>query len=198
MCLAVYGPDISASPSSFRDAPLGAGPESITTIVRMDSGLALRAPRNDECEKSEHHALMLEQPALALQTAAIFDPRAVGADQAMAGHHDADRVAAVGVADRAHGPGDIQFRGQRAVAHGGAGWNLWQRGPDLVLERRAGHAPLDRLEAIEIALEISCQRRFEIPRRRRVLQHHCAILQPQQVSHAWLVFLPIQRAKHAI
>ncbi|MGY3448498.1 hypothetical protein ACVILH_000840 [Bradyrhizobium sp. USDA 4353] len=24
-----------------------AGPESITTIVRMDSGLALRAPRND-------------------------------------------------------------------------------------------------------------------------------------------------------
>ncbi len=30
------------------DAPLGAGPESITTIGSMDSGLALRAPRNDE------------------------------------------------------------------------------------------------------------------------------------------------------
>jgi hypothetical protein len=28
--------------------PLGAGPESITTIVSMDSGFALRAPRNDE------------------------------------------------------------------------------------------------------------------------------------------------------
>src|SRR5216684_580377 len=37
-----------ASPASFRDAPLGAGPESILTIVVMDSGLALRAPRNDE------------------------------------------------------------------------------------------------------------------------------------------------------
>src|ERR1700676_2532113 len=35
------------SPPSFRDAPLGAGPESILTIVVMDSGLALRAPRND-------------------------------------------------------------------------------------------------------------------------------------------------------
>jgi hypothetical protein len=35
-------------PSSFRDAPLGAGPESILTIVVMDSGLALRAPRNDD------------------------------------------------------------------------------------------------------------------------------------------------------
>ena len=33
---------------SFRDAPLGAGPESITTIGSMDSGLAPRgAPRND-------------------------------------------------------------------------------------------------------------------------------------------------------
>src|SRR5262245_9308889 len=33
---------------SFRDAPLGAGPESITTIVSMDSGLAACAsPRND-------------------------------------------------------------------------------------------------------------------------------------------------------
>src|ERR1700704_3225044 len=33
---------------SFRDAPLGAGPESITTTGSMDSGLALRAPRNDD------------------------------------------------------------------------------------------------------------------------------------------------------
>jgi len=33
---------------SFRDAPLSAGPESITTSGSMDSGLSLRAPRNDE------------------------------------------------------------------------------------------------------------------------------------------------------
>jgi hypothetical protein len=33
---------------SFRGAPLGASPESILTIVVMDSGFALRAPRNDE------------------------------------------------------------------------------------------------------------------------------------------------------
>ena len=35
------------TPASFRDAPLGAGPESILPVVVMDSGLALRAPRND-------------------------------------------------------------------------------------------------------------------------------------------------------
>jgi len=29
------------------DVPLGAGPESILPVVVMDSGLALRAPRND-------------------------------------------------------------------------------------------------------------------------------------------------------
>jgi hypothetical protein len=41
--------------SSFQDAPQGADPESITTIVNMDSlmrncasKLALRAPRNDD------------------------------------------------------------------------------------------------------------------------------------------------------
>jgi hypothetical protein len=39
---------------SFRDAPLGAGPESILTIVVMDSGLALRAPRNDDPEGVRH------------------------------------------------------------------------------------------------------------------------------------------------
>jgi GDP-L-fucose synthase len=33
--------------SSFRDAPLGAGPESILPAGVMDSGLTLRAPRND-------------------------------------------------------------------------------------------------------------------------------------------------------
>ena len=39
---------LKLSPPSFRDAPEGAGPESILTIVVMDSGLALCAPRNDE------------------------------------------------------------------------------------------------------------------------------------------------------
>src|SRR5712692_8412386 len=43
--------------SSFRDAPLGAGPESILPVVVMDSGLALRAPRNDNLGRSTRRAL---------------------------------------------------------------------------------------------------------------------------------------------
>src|SRR5258708_8033970 len=46
-----FGPYRSSSFSDVQlhivDAPLGAGPESILTIAVMDSGLALRAPRND-------------------------------------------------------------------------------------------------------------------------------------------------------
>src|SRR5450755_2596449 len=38
----------STPPSSFGDAPLGAGPESIIPAGAMDSGFVLRTPRNDE------------------------------------------------------------------------------------------------------------------------------------------------------
>ena len=48
---------------SFRDAPKGAGPESITTIVSMDSGLdAGASPRNDGGERCMH-AMEVEEIA---------------------------------------------------------------------------------------------------------------------------------------
>jgi hypothetical protein len=45
-----FGPSRNDSVSlpSFRDAPLGAGPESITTTGRMDSGQPLHGLRNDD------------------------------------------------------------------------------------------------------------------------------------------------------
>jgi hypothetical protein len=40
-----FNVDVAITPSSFRDAPLGAGPESILPMVVMDSGLvASRRP----------------------------------------------------------------------------------------------------------------------------------------------------------
>jgi hypothetical protein len=51
---------------SFRDAPSvgncrpeATGPESILPVVAMDSGLALRAPRNDGGNCVEHHLTRL-------------------------------------------------------------------------------------------------------------------------------------------
>ena len=58
--------------------------------------------------KPEHHALMRQQPALALEAAAIFDQRTAGADQAMTGQDDAERIGAIGMADRAHRPWRIR------------------------------------------------------------------------------------------
>ena len=40
----------------------------------------------------QHHAFVLQQPALALQSAAVLDQRTIGADQAMAGQDDAERI----------------------------------------------------------------------------------------------------------
>jgi hypothetical protein len=48
MMHAIFSPSFPDAPiGASEDAPLGAGPESILPIVVMDSGLALRAPRND-------------------------------------------------------------------------------------------------------------------------------------------------------
>ena len=45
------------------------------------------------------HALVLQQPALAFQPAAVLHQRAAGADQAVTRQHDANRIGAIGVAD---------------------------------------------------------------------------------------------------
>src|SRR4051812_29080773 len=44
--------------------------------------------------RSEREAFVLQQPALAIETAAIAGERAVGADDTMTGHHDADWIGA--------------------------------------------------------------------------------------------------------
>src|SRR5689334_2164078 len=96
----------------------------------LGSGLLRFARSNDGAVLSlQRHALVLQQPTLALEPAAILYQRTIGPDQAMAGHDDADRVGAVGMTDGAHGVRHVEFGGQRAVAHRGPRRNLWQRGP---------------------------------------------------------------------
>src|SRR5262245_55829079 len=88
-------------------------------------------------------ALVPQEPALSFQPAAVFHQRAAGADQAVAGQDDADRVGAVGVADGAHRAWRVETGRERAVAQRGACGNVRQRLPDLLLERRAGDTPFD-------------------------------------------------------
>ena len=57
--------------------------------------------REQALEQLRRARLQVQQPALGLQPAAVAHELAAGADHAVAGHHDRDRVAAVGGAHRA-------------------------------------------------------------------------------------------------
>src|SRR4051794_11674503 len=103
--------------------------------------------------KWAHAVLEIEQGALAFQAASVAGERPVGADDAVAGDDDGDRVAAIGGADRARGPGALDALGELAVADRLAVGDRAQRLPDLLLERRAGERQVD-VEVAPVAGEV--------------------------------------------
>src|SRR5262249_32620354 len=109
------------------------------------------------CGSDEQRALVLQQPALAVEAAAIAGERAVLADHAVAGHDDRDRIAAVDHADRAHRVGTADGLCELAVAPGGAGRNPAQRRPYLPLEHRAAAVDGNVVESREVAAEIGAK-----------------------------------------
>ena len=58
---------------------------------------------------------MLQQPHLAVQATGIASQTAVGADDAMTGHHNSNWVTAIGSADGAHGFRVLQMVGDCSV-----------------------------------------------------------------------------------
>src|SRR5262249_13670337 len=106
-------------------------------------------------------SLMVEQPLLAPQSAAVAGERAVGADYAMTRNDEAQRVVAVRASYSAHGgrtpDGGSDFR----VRARGAWRNREQRVPDRALERRSAHDER-RLEAQRSAPQILPQLRFAL------------------------------------
>ena len=99
---------------------------------------------------------VIEQPALAVQPAAVAGERAVGADQAMAGHDDADGVGAVREPDGAHG-----FRATSTVRqrHSSASYPPGTRAVLATpsVERRAAGFDGNRIDGIQFAFEIGEQ-----------------------------------------
>src|SRR5689334_16342034 len=77
---------------------------------------------------------MSEQPALSLDTPAIAGQGAVRPDDAGAGDDDADRVAAIGMADRPYCAGAPHALRRLGVGDGFAARNLPQGSPDRTLE----------------------------------------------------------------
>src|SRR5262249_9271415 len=101
---------------------------------------------------------MSQQPLLILQTSTEASERPIRTNDAMAGHHDGNRVCPVGGAHcparaRAANPG-----GQFPVTARRARGNRSQRLPNLTLERRAGGGSFHFEEGPDIAIEIVLQR----------------------------------------
>src|SRR2546423_6701304 len=88
-------------------------------------------PASAECTDA---GLEVQQRALAVEAAAEARERAVGADHAVARDDHRDRVAAVGEADGADGPGVAEAAGERAVGGRLAGRDLAQHRPHALLE----------------------------------------------------------------
>jgi hypothetical protein len=108
-----------------------------------------------------------EEPAFAVEPAAVADQRAVGPDDAMARDDDGDGVGAVGGADRANGGGRSDADGEVPVARCRPGADRPQRVPDATLEGRAGRAHGDPVERGEVSREVSLEPIEDRPRRIR-------------------------------
>src|SRR5438477_10429987 len=123
-------------PPDHVDRALRRGDETCLARVAPAAGtarhcreqIALRRPELREPRP------VLEQPALAGEAATVAGETLVGADHAMAGDHDRDRVLVVGETDRARGLRLADPFGDLSVgARLGVG-NLEQRLPDRALE----------------------------------------------------------------
>lgn len=97
---------------------------------------------------------MLQQPALALDAAAIAGQRAAAADEAVAGDDEADGVEGIGEADGAGRVRPVEQRRDLAVAAGLARRYRAQRFPALLLKSRPAAVDRDRIERGEVAVEI--------------------------------------------
>ena len=100
---------------------------------------------------------VIEEPALALDAAAIAGEGAVGPDHAMTGDDHADGVGAVGQADSANGAGPADARGKLRVGDCGPARDLAEGAPYLALERSACGGDGKGVDGMEVAGKVACQ-----------------------------------------
>ena len=142
---------------------------------------------------------MGQQPAFAFEPATVAGQRPVGADDAMTGHDHADGVGAVGEPDGPHGAGAPDARREAGVAQRCTGRNRAQRSPHLALERRPSGAGGDRLQAVEVALEVGGERVADARGSVTLGELRLALeLQSQQALEPRFVLAPVEGAQVAL
>ena len=100
---------------------------------------------------------VFQEPALAFQASAVTDQRRfdAAADNAMAGHDNADGVGPVGQANSAYRSGSSDTGCQFQVADRLAGWNIAQRGPYRLLEFCTARGNFQFIYSAELSVEVS-------------------------------------------
>src|SRR5437660_5640870 len=143
---------------------------------------------------------MLQEPLLAAEPAAIAGQAAVRADDAVAGHDDADRVLAVGQADCAHRLGLADAAGQFGVADRAAALDARQRPPHAFLEGGARGLHRQRFDHLEVSVEIAPHGARQPAGVARGLQGIAplAVLAIEQLLHAGFVVGPVDGAQIAV
>ena len=104
-------------------------------------------------------ALVVEEPGLPIEAAAVPDQRSRRADHSMARHDDRDRVGAVGGADGTRGAGRPEGACDSSITRRLAWWNGPQRYPHPFLECGAPHVEWNVVEVRARAREVRVEPR---------------------------------------
>src|SRR5689334_5059079 len=123
--------------------------------------------------------LMCEKPTLSLEAAAIAGERTIATNDAVARRNNGDRVCAICKADGAGGVRLTNLSGNRAIACRRACGNGAQCLPDLTLKVAAACGGRDRVDALDIAVEIASEGRG-VTEGARFFGHGSAIVAPFQ------------------
>jgi len=136
---------------------------------------------------------VLQQPALAVESAAVAGQLSIRSDHSMARHHDPDRVGTVGETNGPAGGGVAYTSGQFAVRGGSTGWDLAQRRPHSELERRAVGFNRYSVDGGDLAFKIRSQRATNSRGRGSGCQAAVTVMHLQQPVEAVFVISEVQR-----
>ncbi len=132
-------------------------PESwIPGYLLKSPAATFAASENAHSGPAEHARLVIQQPFLERQSAAVADQRPTRADHPVAGDDDGDRVAAIGGADGPRGTRPADPPGLLRIADGRAEGDGQERVPGKSLEGCAGHAER-QVERRSLAGEVCAQ-----------------------------------------
>src|SRR5580704_567625 len=173
-------------------------PASIAGVDRIPYCVDYAALLKTLCLET-HLAFVVEQPAFALDPAAVAGERAVGADDSMTGDDDANRIGAVGQAHRSYRGGTAEACGEVSVGNGRAARDLAQGTPEVALEGRACGRDGQGIDGMQLAGKVAGDGVGQAARVALRLQFNgpAGIVTPQHALKVLFVIRPERRAQIA-